>query len=102
MSLFLQNHQEELLPSNHVKANAKGPRLVVEGDLPVVIKPRRQSAPWIPPPEIPHPNWDQMGGGSRPISPAVAAAAGLLQQTMNNTKHGSLGLDFDEAYIAEV
>lgn len=102
MSKSLQNHQEELSSSNYVKADSKGPKVIVEGESPVAIRPRRQSAPWVSPPEVPNPNWDQTGGGSRPISPVVAAAAGLLQQSKGNTKHGSIGLDFDEAYIAEV
>lgn len=68
-------------------------------DAPVVIRPRRQSAPWVGPPEVPNPNWDQMGGGSRPMSPAVAAAAALLQQTKGNSKHGSLESNFDEAVL---
>ena len=98
----LQNHQEELSSTNHVNANSKGSRVVTEGESPVVIRPRRQSAPWVGPPEVPYPNWDHMVGSSRPISPAAVVTVGLLQQSKGNTRHGSLGLDFDEAYISEV
>ncbi|KAG0574458.1 hypothetical protein KC19_VG263600 [Ceratodon purpureus] len=96
------NHQEELSSTNHVNANSKGSRVVTEGESPVVIRPRRQSAPWVGPPEVPYPNWDHMVGSSRPISPAAVVTVGLLQQSKGNTRHGSLGLDFDEAYISEL
>ena len=85
--------------SNNIKGNAKGPRVVVEGDSTPIIRSRRQSAAWVGPPEVPNSIRDQLGGGSRPIPTAVATAAVLLQQNTNDTKYGSLGRDFDEAFM---
>lgn len=92
LSTSCQTHQEELL-ANQSKGATRGSKLV-EGDIPVAIRPRRQSA-WSGPSEVPNPNWDPVGGGNKPVIPAITTASLLPVNKANGPRVSSL----DEAVM---
>jgi len=97
MSLSRRTHQEER-QVNQTRGVTRGPKLV-EGDIPGVIRPRRQPAPWSGAPEVPNPNWEPVGGGNKPIVPAIATAALLPQNKANGSPPGSRVSSLDEAVV---